>query len=723
MNRVLGWFAFLLLVVFGSLVFLGARPGAAPAALAPIAQWLHGWVGPITGDPSSTRPIDRDRGQPPVAGTSVATREPAVPAGRPEDVGTGVAPLDLASVGRVARVEVDPLGQVTVVRESAVDQDDPAGKVFDPSAVISEPTGPGRDQDPARPSSESASAQASVGGPGAREVVAGAPLEQPPGTDIASATGPYAAHDRLASAQSGALASPSGPGRDESGVQTAAASPAAGDRIPAPVVGDPPATAGISAVADAGASPAGPLDTSAAPAPEASSQALLATDSRPTPDIAAASAPQTGAGATPERAPAASDPDLAASDPVPAATERGPGGDGGLGALAADTPPAGSRDPLPSDTERSPADGDTSPARAMPEPALADSGRAAEERGLTERALAGIRGAAANAMAAARALLGDDPPRVDLAASGEPVIRDGDPGASSGASALGGPFLAPDTRVAHVEIETQPIPVPSIGGATASADAHSTASRAVAAASPRFDRTPSAQALNDSAPSAGGDSTLATADSRSPDTGESGAQAGDRLMAALDSPLREPDRPTRVLGVREQAPSVPETPSPTPEGSSGVSLNAAISAENRARLAMVLPPDAPDPRPARSAAAREQQRSIRNFLEGKVVEFQVGRDRLTDEGRKSLDELAALIQKNTATRIVIQGHTDSVGDEASNFELSGARALAARDYLVARGIDPGRLAVQGFGESRPVASNRTAEGRIRNRRIDFAITE
>jgi len=66
----------------------------------------------------------------------------------------------------------------------------------------------------------------------------------------------------------------------------------------------------------------------------------------------------------------------------------------------------------------------------------------------------------------------------------------------------------------------------------------------------------------------------------------------------------------------------------------------------------------------------------------------------------------------------VNGHTDNVGKPASNKKLSEARAKAVVDALVARGINPANLTAQGFGDTKPVASNKTAKGRAENRRTE-----
>jgi OmpA-OmpF porin, OOP family len=73
-----------------------------------------------------------------------------------------------------------------------------------------------------------------------------------------------------------------------------------------------------------------------------------------------------------------------------------------------------------------------------------------------------------------------------------------------------------------------------------------------------------------------------------------------------------------------------------------------------------------------------------------------------------------------STEIEIAGHTDSWGDDAANQHLSERRALAVRTYLVSRGA-AGNLVAKGFGGSRPIADNLTADGRYANRRIEFVV--
>jgi outer membrane protein OmpA-like peptidoglycan-associated protein len=90
-------------------------------------------------------------------------------------------------------------------------------------------------------------------------------------------------------------------------------------------------------------------------------------------------------------------------------------------------------------------------------------------------------------------------------------------------------------------------------------------------------------------------------------------------------------------------------------------------------------------------------------------------------GRTNLQELANSLQKYPNSDILIVGHTDSVGTEAYNQDLSLRRAQAASAYLQSLGVPAARLQTSGRGESEPVQPNDTEEGRARNRRVEIAI--
>lgn len=87
-----------------------------------------------------------------------------------------------------------------------------------------------------------------------------------------------------------------------------------------------------------------------------------------------------------------------------------------------------------------------------------------------------------------------------------------------------------------------------------------------------------------------------------------------------------------------------------------------------------------------------------------------------------LDDVAYLLQRNPQIRLIrVEGHTDWIGSDAYNQQLSERRANAVRNYLIQKGIEPDRLVAVGYGESRPIADNNTVQGRARNRRTEFTV--
>jgi outer membrane protein OmpA-like peptidoglycan-associated protein len=92
------------------------------------------------------------------------------------------------------------------------------------------------------------------------------------------------------------------------------------------------------------------------------------------------------------------------------------------------------------------------------------------------------------------------------------------------------------------------------------------------------------------------------------------------------------------------------------------------------------------------------------------------------ESHRLLDSIAAVIKERpNLRRIRICGHTDNLGHRADNLRLSQARAEAVRQYLIGAGVAPGRLVAIGYGDHRPITSNRTQAGREKNRRVEFII--
>jgi len=86
-----------------------------------------------------------------------------------------------------------------------------------------------------------------------------------------------------------------------------------------------------------------------------------------------------------------------------------------------------------------------------------------------------------------------------------------------------------------------------------------------------------------------------------------------------------------------------------------------------------------------------------------------------------LDKVVTTLKSMPTLRIRVEGHTDSMGDDAANLRISQQRADAVRSFLISMGVPADRLEAVGYGETRPIASNQTAEGRARNRRTAFEV--
>ena len=125
----------------------------------------------------------------------------------------------------------------------------------------------------------------------------------------------------------------------------------------------------------------------------------------------------------------------------------------------------------------------------------------------------------------------------------------------------------------------------------------------------------------------------------------------------------------------------------------------------------------------RVKAAEAEQGLLDAALDKRIIEFDSGKASITAAGLAILDELAAAMQKLKGRKVEVIGHTDNTGLRASNVALSEARAEAVRAYLATQGIKPDMVLASGQGPDRPVASNATADGRARNRRIEFRIAQ
>ncbi len=101
--------------------------------------------------------------------------------------------------------------------------------------------------------------------------------------------------------------------------------------------------------------------------------------------------------------------------------------------------------------------------------------------------------------------------------------------------------------------------------------------------------------------------------------------------------------------------------------------------------------------------------------------FDFDKSVLKPEGKAKLDDLTSKVKGINLEVIIAVGHTDSVGSDAYNQKLSVARAESVKAYLVSKGIEKNRVYTEGKGEKQPVADNKTAEGRAKNRRVEIEV--
>ncbi|HEX9294961.1 MAG TPA: OmpA family protein [Polyangiaceae bacterium] len=123
---------------------------------------------------------------------------------------------------------------------------------------------------------------------------------------------------------------------------------------------------------------------------------------------------------------------------------------------------------------------------------------------------------------------------------------------------------------------------------------------------------------------------------------------------------------------------------------------------------------------AAALAVKEEPRGTVITLPGSVL-FQSAKWDLLGTARDKLDKVAEALKNQADHKIVVEGHTDSQGTESSNMDLSQRRAQTVRDYLVSRGVANDMISSTGVGQSRPIADNRSPEGRANNRRVEIVV--
>ena len=140
------------------------------------------------------------------------------------------------------------------------------------------------------------------------------------------------------------------------------------------------------------------------------------------------------------------------------------------------------------------------------------------------------------------------------------------------------------------------------------------------------------------------------------------------------------------------------------------------------RVQATIPPAPRAVPPAPAPAAKAPETKVVKLTYSTDTLFDFDKSVIKPEGRQMLDGLIGKINKEFNLEVVIAvGHTDSIGTDAYNQKLGLRRAEAVKAYLVSRGIEKNRVYTESKGERQPVADNKTAQGRAKNRRVEIEV--
>ena len=177
----------------------------------------------------------------------------------------------------------------------------------------------------------------------------------------------------------------------------------------------------------------------------------------------------------------------------------------------------------------------------------------------------------------------------------------------------------------------------------------------------------------------------------------------DPFLFGLGIGYRFGGHPAAVAAAPVAAPPPPPPPSPAPPP----------------------PPVAASPPPCTAPAGFKVDadcRIIEQSVIVRAVDFEYNSSQLTAPAQQTLNEVASALLTQPELNVEVQGHSDSIGSAAYNLSLSQRRADAVKAYLISKGVNASTLTAKGYGKTKPIFSNETAEGRTQNRRVEFEVT-
>jgi OOP family OmpA-OmpF porin len=135
----------------------------------------------------------------------------------------------------------------------------------------------------------------------------------------------------------------------------------------------------------------------------------------------------------------------------------------------------------------------------------------------------------------------------------------------------------------------------------------------------------------------------------------------------------------------------------------------------------VPPPPPPKPAPEAPKPKPKPKPVAEKVTFAADVNFDFDKSNLKPEGRSKLDDLANKIKAMNLEVVIAIGHADEIGTHEYNDKLSVRRAESVKAYLVSKGVEPNRVYTEGKGKRQPIASNKTKEGRAKNRRVEIEV--